>query len=152
ERQRGECAEGLGKFDDASKHYLAAIRRDPGQVPPYVRQARLLRTRLDRADQADAVMDDLRKAGGDSVPALLALARYRRENGRAAEAGPDIEKAVRLEPDSAEVRLAAAEQELALDRPALAREHLRHGLDKNSTNLALIEMRARLEFRSGRPK
>ena len=152
ERQRGECAEGLGKIDDAVKHYAAAIQLNPAQVPAYVRQANLLRTKLDRPEQADAVLADLRRAQPDSVPALLALARQQRERGQAAEAAPDIAKALQLAPDSADVRLVAAEQELALEHLATARARSRKGIEKNPNNLQLIEMKARLDFRTGRPK
>ncbi|MFL5340875.1 MAG: tetratricopeptide repeat protein [Gemmataceae bacterium] len=151
ERQRGECAEGLGDFDDAIKHYAAAIQRDRAHAPAYVRQANLLR-RLDRAEQADALMADLRKAQSESVPALLALARYYRETGQAAAAAPDIAKALTMAPDSADVRLAAAEQALAQEYMGTAREQLRRGLENNPNDLRLLVTKSRLDYRVGKAK
>lgn len=148
ERQLGECEEGAGNYEEALAHYVRAISLDSKQVEAYVREANLLRTRMDQKEKADALMTDLRRADLDSVPALIARARYFRETGRPASAEPDIERAVQLAPKSADVRFLAAQHQIALDHLEAAEEHLRAGLEAHPDHLASIRLLAELRKRN----
>ena len=148
ERQLGECDEGEQKLESATAHYSRAIELDSREVEAYVRQAHLLRTRLNQKDRADAVMFDLGKANPDSVPALLARARYFGEIGRPGDAEGDIEHALSLAGDSAEVRFLAAENALALNHPDAAEKHLSAGLKTNPNHLPSIRLLSELRKRN----
>ncbi len=114
----------------------------------YVRQAHLLRTRLDRPEKADELMNQLRQATPGSPPALIARARYFRETGRPAEAKADAERAVSLADDSAEVRYEAARVELALGCEDVAANHLAAGLKHHPDHLPSIRLLAELRKRN----
>src|SRR5262249_39721427 len=131
-------------------HYARAIEMNPAEVDAYIRQARLLRINLNQKDKADALMADLRRAAPDSAAARVALNRYFRESCRPTAGQADIERALQLDPDSAETRHKAALQEIALLRLQAAEEHIHIGLAKDPDYLPLVKLAGELERRSGK--
>jgi tetratricopeptide (TPR) repeat protein len=145
----GRCCEATGKYVDARKYFMEAIRNNPHNLEAYVLLARLLRTQTqnllggrgttsDRVrDHADSVMNDMVKQNDTSHLAYLKRAdyfRFCREHGTnkseefllEAEA-KDVAAARKLAPEEADVYLAAAElareqAQRARDQKQLARE------------------------------
>src|SRR5205823_10784868 len=53
----GQCDEAEGKYAEAAGKYEKAVEAEPGRADCYARLAGLLRTRLNQAERADALMD-----------------------------------------------------------------------------------------------
>ena len=68
----GRCEEADGHFQKAADDYELARTHDPRRVEAYVHLASVLRRRLDRAGDADGLMDEMVKRNPNSGPALLA--------------------------------------------------------------------------------
>ncbi|HEX5443187.1 MAG TPA: tetratricopeptide repeat protein, partial [Pirellulales bacterium] len=116
----GQCQAGLGEYREAAATFEAVLAAKPESVETYARLAELLRGRLERPTDADAVMDQLVEHNDSSHQAWLLRARYRtqvralgkvnaEEGGRlVALAAADARKAVELAPDDLESLLLAA--------------------------------------------
>lgn len=116
----GQCQAGLGEYREAAATFEDVLAARPESVETYARLAELLRGRLERPADADAIMDRLVEHNGSSHQAWLLRARYRtqvRALGKAnaedagrliALAADDARKAVELAPDDLESLLLAA--------------------------------------------
>src|SRR5262249_28586043 len=80
-QQRAICQEQLGQYEPAVESLKRATRFPPDQVRSHELLASLPRKRLNRAQQADAVIAEMIAAHGRSHEAYLARARYRMEFG-----------------------------------------------------------------------
>lgn len=150
EEMLGQCEEGTTQFATAAEWYGKALKRDSHRIECYARLAELLRRRLDKAEEADRVMDELIKSNPDALSAYLLRARYRLRFFSADLAAQDVEYARKhLAPDDPEVLLAAAEIDFARDRPIPARAALQRGLELYPDNLRFMQTMARLELQSG---
>lgn len=151
EHRLARCHEAAGDFPQAAQWYEKAIQHAPQQTEAYLQLAHVYRRRLDKAQRADQVMDQLVAANADSFPALLARGRYYLELGQGEKAAADIGRAAELAPDDAAVILAAASMAFSKGDLATARSRLERGLkinpDKAEFYLALSE----LEMKAKRP-
>src|SRR5262249_37018456 len=122
----------------------------PDQIEAYRRLAMLLRRRLNRAQEADQVMTQLIASNERSYQAYLDRAAYlRRFNPPLAE--EDLNVALRLAPNEAEVLLRAAE--MAQDKNDLgkAREYLQRGMQLYPKDHRMFQVLADLELGAGKP-
>lgn len=147
ERQLGQCAEGQGQRTEAIQHYEKSLSLDRAEVESRVRLARLLRQKPDQHADADRLMLELRHEAPDSVKARLELARYFRDTNRPQDGQGDIQRALQLEPNSAEVRYEAALHEIALGRLQAAAEQIAAGLKNDRQYLPLLKLRVELDRR-----
>jgi tetratricopeptide (TPR) repeat protein len=165
----GQCHEVQEHYADAAVCYWQAMKHEPTQRDSYVRLATLLR-RPDRArwappaadpDQAlkkdpDAVLGLLVSRNGNDWQALLARWHERnplelKDPAKRAEAGRDVEEALRLAPEEADVLLAAAELARADGKPEEGRAHLRKACGLHPDDQRLYLALADLEFADGKP-
>ena len=165
----GQCHEAQEHYADAAVCYWQAIEHDPKERDSYVRLAALLR-RPDRAQWAPAAgdPDQVLKKDPDTVLGMLVsrnggdwqalLARWHerspldlKDPQKRAEAGRDVEEALRLAPEEADVLLAAAELARANGKPDEARAHLRKGCGLHPDEQRLYLALADLEFADGKP-
>jgi predicted Zn-dependent protease len=150
EHQLGWCQEALKEFARAEASLRRAIRKSPTQLESYVLLAELLRSRLQRPDEAAEVMDEMVTANPKSPRALLARAHYHRAAGEKAQADADTAGAARLAPNDADVLLATAELARAGDDTAQARATLTRGLKLHPRDRRFYHTLAALDVQAGR--
>ncbi|MCS6850891.1 MAG: tetratricopeptide repeat protein [Gemmataceae bacterium] len=173
-RQLAQCHEALGRYAEAAQAYATATRHDPHQVETFLAWAHLLRRRLDRADEAEAVINTLVERNPRSADAFLARARFRLESlpleqalekGLLALAEQDVAAARQLEPEAANVLLAASDvaqlNALLAQRGGdttkahalteQARQYLRRGIDLHPQSVRMYQALAWLELSVPRP-
>ena len=165
EARLGSCDEAEGKFEPkdnspgAVGYYRAALELDGGRVDSASRLANILRKTLNRASEADQVMDELVTANPTSYQARLARCRYCRtaggkENNDKAE--EDLAFALtKLGPPAADVLLMKA-GELAQPAPnattqdyGKARNYYEMGIERYPDDYRFPLGLASLELRAG---
>lgn len=133
--EQGQDAEAL---DQAIALYEQARRLEPDQIAGVERLAWLYRSKKDDAQRGRLVLDELLEARGDSAGVRLARHRFQAALARDAEARDDrsaarklweeadseLEHALALAPERAEVRLQAADYHLRRGRPEAARRQI----------------------------
>jgi cellulose synthase operon protein C len=157
----GQCEVGSKAYGEAAKSFRVAIEHAPHRIESYVLLAMLLRGQLDDDAGADRVIDDMVAKNEGSYQAHLERWRYRgqsRPSGDAKAVKPfllagrgDVERALQLAPDEADVLVAAAEAAQVADDLKQARRHLERGLEKHSKDARMYRLLAGLEFQEGRP-
>jgi tetratricopeptide (TPR) repeat protein len=143
----------------ALAHYQYARSNDPTIIDAYTRAAELLRTRLNDANGADAMMDAGPQPSGKeglitqnprSAAAYLARARYRqRYMVPGVDLTADIAQALQFAPDDPEVILTAAAQAASQGKPAEARKLLEGGVGRHPANPTLCEALATVLLNTG---
>ena len=110
----GRCHEGRGQYTLAVADYRSALKHEPGRIDASLRLARLLRDHLSRAPEAERLLADLVQADPKSYRARLARAQFLQEGTPSEDAlkaaRADMNEALRLAPDEADVLLAAARE------------------------------------------
>lgn len=153
EHMLGWCCEAVEAYDDAEQAFGEAARKDPGRLASYILRAEVLRHRLDRADEADQVMEAVAQANPRNHRASLALADYHRQQNRLEKAAEEIERALRLElgkpRERAELLAAAADLAQAQGDAARARTFAEHGLQLHPQHVGLYRVIAGIAVRSG---
>jgi tetratricopeptide (TPR) repeat protein len=156
----GRLYEARGQYAEAAEAWRKAIQHAPEQIDHYVRRARILRYRLDPAKQAentaeaDRVMDELVAKNPQQPQAYLARWRYRKETGvllapeKREEATHDVNRALQLAPEDAEVILAAVEVAQVTEQLDQARTHLRQGLKLHPADGRMYQALAMLEIQA----
>jgi tetratricopeptide (TPR) repeat protein len=163
------CHEAQEHYGDAALLYWEATRQAPAERDNYVRLAALLR-RPDRARWRPAAKDtdEVLKKGPDEVLGLLVdrnggdwrahLARWHERNPldlkdpkKRAEAGRDVEEALRLAPEETDVLLATAELARADGKLDQARDYLRKGAGLHPDDHRLYLALADVDFADGKP-
>ncbi len=153
-----EAAQLLGTYYEANKEegngveqaaaaYRRAITLDPARLDAYVRLAGLLRGRLNRPGQADAVMDALVRANAAAPQAYLLRGRYRLTHQSPEQAAEDLRHAGNLAPDDAEVILALGELAQAQKEYAKARTELARGVKLHPRDGRFYLALAQVEYR-----
>ena len=141
-------------FDEAAQWYEAAIQHAPDRIESYYQLAELLRTKLDKAEAADRVMDvpevddGIIAANEGSAQAYLARATYRQQF-ELEGADEDIARALELAPDDADVLVAAATSALEAEDLDTARQHLVRGLELHPDDTRMYRALARVESQAG---
>ncbi|HLW66380.1 MAG TPA: tetratricopeptide repeat protein [Gemmataceae bacterium] len=128
---RGLCLEATAKYEEAADALRQAIRFPPEQIHSHELLARILRQRLNRNPEADAVIDAMIVQHGQSPEAHLARARYMMEN-KLGKYDEDVAQAIQLAPENAEAILLAARVE---HEKALA-EHEKVAVDQENKHIA----------------
>lgn len=147
----GVCHAAAGDADAAATDLKRAVELEPARIPSYLLLADVLQRRLAQDDEATRVLDLMVEANPKNPQAYLARGRLARQRGHVTAADQDINQAVALAPDDADVLLAAAAWAGSQARPAEARRHLQHGLSVQPAHVALIQALANLELRAGQP-
>lgn len=150
ERLQAECAEVQGQIAEAVAWYRKAVQHEPKRIENYVRLSELLRRPFDplRIEQhtreADEVLDQLVQANDADSRAYLARWRQRKAAGKADPA--DVEKAMRLSPNEADVLLAASEVARDAKDVDKARGFLRQGREAYPRDARFYQSLAVLEL------
>jgi tetratricopeptide (TPR) repeat protein len=152
--QSGLAEQESKHFPQAAEYFREAIRRDPGRISSSLALAALLRKNLDRADDADEVIERMVEKGKNRDEALLAQIEYRKKfKGVAAleESRKTLLDLIeRLAADNPEVLLLAAEMEQDRGDLDAARAYLQRGLKRDARDFRFHQATARLELRAGR--
>jgi putative PEP-CTERM system TPR-repeat lipoprotein len=94
----------IGKLDDASASFAAALASDPGSVSARIGQARLAAVQ-GKLDDAEAAVDRIVADSPGSAAALMLQGELRHARGDRAGALASLEKSVALEPTKLSARL-----------------------------------------------
>jgi tetratricopeptide (TPR) repeat protein len=149
--QLGQCREASGDYAAAAALFREAVHLSAANLDAASQLAQILRARLGKNAEADAVLDEMVAANKDDYRAYLVRGRVRRETGRSAEA--DVAEALRLAPEDVEVRLLAADLASRDKRaPEIARAQLRFVLDRRADDPRLYEALAAVELRDHKPE
>jgi len=129
-----------GNTDDAAKYSYKLIGYDPEsdsfdekkataphEAEVYSSLAVILRTKQDKPELADRVMDQLVEVNPKSAPAYLSRGGFRDLSGDSDSAKEDFEKAYELDPKGADVLLAMASQSTKDKEYEKANEYLAAG-------------------------
>lgn len=148
--QLGQCEEAAGQhYDEAVAAYKRSVELRPDQIEAYRRCALVLQGRLRRSAEADQLMDQMVASNDQSAEAYLARAAYRRRF-HPELTDEDVQVALRLSPNDANVLLAAAESAQAKSDLAEAREYLQRGQKIYPQDNRMYRNLADLEIRAGK--
>ena len=124
----GDCQARESKFLEAANDFERATRADPTRVSSYDKWARLLRNDLRaRPEEADKQIETAVKTNPNSGKAYLCRFKYDRDFGKAPRES-DLQKALELIPDDADVLLTAATTTLANKKLNETRAYLEKGV------------------------
>lgn len=115
-------------------------------VQAYVVLAEILRTLLESPEQADAVMNQLVAVNTDNFRSHLERGNYLLRHENPEGAITDIERAVSMAPNDADVMLASAEMELGRGANEAARKQLDRALEKFPDQPRFYRAKASLEL------
>lgn len=148
----GMCYEQDKNYEKAKEFYEAAKANDPKNVEIYRQLAALMSGPFDDPQAGDSFMEEVVKANPDNHISYLMRYNYRVQHffGDRADAKADLQKALDLAPDEADVLVKMAEM-LITDREFdEARKHLEHGIKIHPNNEAMYIALAQLEIAIGR--
>lgn len=151
EAQLGRCEVGLTRFREAESWFRKALEHDPSTVAASLELARILRDRLERAADADAVISQMIEENPESARARLLRWQYQ-EQYKLDSDPEDIAFALQAEPDDDEVLLAAALLAERNEDRNTARSHLQHAIETNPDQPALYLAAASLETQDQKPE
>lgn len=142
----GEAYRFEGNTEEALAAYNTAIEKSAAYAPAYLGRARLRIGQSPKA-YADGIRADLAKAAElDPLLGEIFLETARLDMiqaGRLDEAGPSLDRAAELLPESPEVSLLRGELLLAQGKPAEAVNALRGAIQLNPANLAAYKLLGR---------
>jgi tetratricopeptide (TPR) repeat protein len=153
EMEIGQCREARESFEDAAAWYAKSLDHAPKNTDAAAALADLLRRRLNRADEADRVMDRLVAADESDFRAYLARGRYREEFVGNDAAVRDAERARALAPEDADVVLFVASLALKKGGKAgleRATDLLAQGVRAHPADARLVRSLALVQVRAGR--
>lgn len=148
----GMCYEQDKNYEEARNFYNQARAIAPDFIDVYAQLASLLSGPLENPQEGDTVMNELVAANPENHRVYLMRYNYRLRHlfGDRADAKADLQKALELAPDEADVLIKMAEM-LIFDREfAAAREHLEHGIELHPQNVSMYITLASLELEQGR--
>jgi tetratricopeptide (TPR) repeat protein len=152
----GRCEEASKQFAKARTAYEASLKHSPGRVATTYALARLLRghlnpaPELDKAADADRVMDALVAASPDSFDARMMRCRYYQAAGNLDAAERDLAYLrEKVAPKNADVLIASAQLAEARHRADEARKHWQLGCQLYPDDARFSTSLARLELWSG---
>ena len=99
---------GSEKYENAEQWFRDAIEHRPDLLAPYGRLAGLLRTKLNRVEEADPVIEMMAAKNENNVRAHLGAADYWRLYGTLDQIAKSVERARKLAPDELDVIRAVA--------------------------------------------
>jgi cellulose synthase operon protein C len=152
----GQCEEGSKQFEKARTAYENSLKHAPERMPTAYRLARLIRSPLnpapdlDKASDADKVMDSVVLAAPDSFEARMVRCRYLQTVGNLDGAEKDLAYVrQKLAPENIEVLLSSAELAEARHRYDEARTYLEQGRKRFPDDSRFSMALARMELRAG---
>lgn len=148
----GTCYEQDKNYDKAKEFYDKAKALAPGDVDIYVQLANLFSGPLEDPQEGDKIMNELVDKNPQNHRVYLMRYNYRLRHlfGERSEAKADLQKALDLAPDEADVLVKMAEM-LITDREFdAAREHLNRGIELHPQNVSMYITLAMLELEQGR--
>jgi tetratricopeptide (TPR) repeat protein len=152
----GQCEEESKQFDKARTAYETALKHAPTRMGTAFRLARLVRgplnpaPDLDKANDANRVMDALVEAAPDSLDAHMFRCKYLQSVGNLDAAEKDLAYLRdKLAPDNVDVILTSAEVAELRHRFEEARKHLERGRKKFPEDGRFSMALARIELRVG---
>lgn len=145
----GWCLNNKGEHEEAAASFTRAIAADPGRIDSYFLLADILIERLDRADEAGEVLNNLVEAKPDSYRPFLARARYHRRRGKLEDAAKDIARARELAPQDTAVLLNAIDIAEARGDDKTARETAALGVTAHPESADFPRVLAGIEIRAG---
>ncbi|WP_152053756.1 tetratricopeptide repeat protein [Tautonia marina] len=151
EAQLGRCEVGLARFREAETWFRKALEHDPGTVDASLELARVLRDRLERPADADAVIAQMVEANPESARARLLRWQYQEQYELDSDP-EDVTFALQAAPDDDEVLLAAALLAERNEDRNTARSHLRHAIETNPDQPDLYLAAASLETQDQKPE
>lgn len=145
------CMVYTGELEQAVELYQSAIEVDPQGLEAYAQFADLLSRRLDRPEEADAVMQQLAEKNPDNYEVYLMRYDYRTRNRfeTRSAARDEIVKARELAPDNVDVILKAVESAISTNEFDEAEADLERGLELHPENVQLYISLATLEMTKG---
>ncbi len=144
-QQRAVCQEQTGQYLAAADSLQQAARFPPDQIRSHELLARLLRRRLNRAQEADEVIARMVNQFPDSCEAYLARARYRMEF-QLGDFHDDAEKAIALAPDNAEAILLHARSLQIRGKTDRAVKQLEEGIRQHPNDARMYRHLAWIEY------
>jgi tetratricopeptide (TPR) repeat protein len=152
----GRCEVESKHFDKARAAFESSLRGDSKRLTTAFELAKLLRSplnpapELDKAADADRVLDAVVEASPDSFNARMVRCRYYQTVGNLDAADRDLAYArEKLAPDNVEVLLSSAELAEARRHYDEARKHLERGRTKFPKDSRFSLALARIELRAG---
>ncbi|MBY0227653.1 MAG: tetratricopeptide repeat protein, partial [Gemmataceae bacterium] len=148
------------RWAKAAALYEQSAKADPKRFSAVVARARLLRTKLGKAEEADALVRDLGKAHHDSPEAQVAVAGYLRETDLTTTQREEMRRSLRELAATVGKKLptalllAASMEQEAGDDESLARalDLLKQGRADHPGEPAFAQELARLHLKKGRTK
>ncbi len=150
-----ECFARESKFEEADGLYEDAIRIDKTRLSSYVKLAELRRKDLRREpEKADKLIDKMVELNPNSGLAYLNRYKYYKQfppPPKESHPASDLQNALKLAPDDAEVLLAAANNALATKKLDDARMLIQKGFDLHPKNSQFAIALANLELAEKHP-
>ncbi len=146
----GWCRDALEKYEEAIKDFSEAISRNPAQIESYGLLAEIFQDRLQKHDQAAAVMHKMINANPENWRAYLERARFHSRRGDYQGEEADIRLAQEKGPTEVPVLLAASRLAIRQAKYAEANEVLEQGLKSHPGQLDLILMACQLRIQQGK--
>jgi len=145
------CQAAAGDYALAAESLELVIQNAPERVDVYRHLAELLRRRLDRAEDADRVMDELVAVNPDSARAYVQRGGYLRALGRFEEAWQAAEKALELAPDDPDAVFLAGGAAAGRGQLDQARRLAKRGVELEPAAARNYRALAAVELQAGRP-
>jgi tetratricopeptide (TPR) repeat protein len=146
------------KYQEAASWYRKAIEHNPAEVDNYRRLSEILRKHPDLAKQSQPlgdpakVMDELVAKNPDSCQAHLTRFHYWSDGDKGELpqcAKEDVQRALALAPEEADVLLAAAQLERKSGNSAGASAFIQRGFELHPDDARLYQAKAELELQAG---
>lgn len=134
-------------YDPAAEEFDAEKATAAGDTELHSNLAFILRTKQDKPELADRVMDQLVAANPNSAEAHLARGRWLLSVDNADEGRAEIEEAYRLKPDDADVLLSIAEVSAKDEQYDKAAEYVGKGKELFPKDVRFYSMAAGIQMR-----
>lgn len=145
----GWCYEHLKLDDKAAEWYRNAIAASGQRIDTYVKLREVLERGQGDPEQIAALMNEMIANNPESARAALVRHRYYLKADALKEAEKDLQRALELAPEDANVLLTAAEWAQRHGRAEEARKYLQRGLIKHPSNEAIYKGLAGLDIAAG---
>ncbi|MBM4070086.1 MAG: tetratricopeptide repeat protein [Planctomycetes bacterium] len=152
-RLKAQCEVGAKDYQKAADTFDRAFQHAKRDHTLSVQYAFLLRDKLNKAEDADEVVEVMVAANQGALPAQLAAVRYYQHFGLWKQADRHVQEALRTATvQDPELFLLASDLARVLGNTAQARAYLERGQQQFPGDLRMSLATARLELRNGRSK
>lgn len=144
----GRCQAAMRENANALRSFDKAIEQDPNRVDVYPRLAGVLRSRLNRDNDADQVMKQMIQANPESYRAHLLMGQYLRSTDKTDEAMEHAMKALEIDPDDRDALWLTARCAMGQEDYEQARKYARHGIELFPEHVPMYTTLADIELRT----